>query len=102
MAESGKKDGIVIPLPSEGESVTLLGTGNEVKGYINSRRPRNFKGGIFMVIFQDGLEWLSEQDLKGMELKILLRMMSQLDFDNYWLVEQKYLADKMCTDPSNI
>jgi len=102
MAESGKNDGIMIPLPSEGECVTLLGTGNEVKGYINSRRPRNFKGGIFMIIFQDGLEWLSEQNLKGMEMKVLLRIMSQLDFDNYWYVEQKYLAEKMGIDQSNL
>ena len=102
MAESGKNDQIMIPLPSEGEIIALLGVKNEVKGYINSKRPRNFKGESYMIIFQDGLEWLSKQNLKGMELKVLLRIMSQLDFDNYWHVEQKYLAEKMGTDPANV
>jgi len=102
MDESGKKDDLVIPLPSEGESVTLLGEGNEVKGYINSKRPRHFKGGSYMIVFQEGLDWLAEQDLKGKDLKILLKILSQLDFDNYWHVEQKYLAEEMGLDRSNL
>ena len=102
MDESGKNDNLVIPLPSEGESVTLLGEKNEVKGYINSKRPRHFKGGLFMIIFQDGLDWLAKQDIKGKDLKVLLKIMAQLDFDNYWHVEQKYLAEEMGMDRSNL
>ena len=58
------------------------------------RLDKNRKGGWFKV-FQDSLNWLSEQALTGEQLRVLLKLMSRLDYDNYIRVSQKELAAEL-------
>lgn len=50
----------------------------------------------FMLFFLQGLENLAmDEDLTGETLKVFLYLLSQLDFENYILLEQKYVAQKL-------
>ena len=56
-------------------------TGGVIRQYaIVPIRPKAFiPGGVFMAM-QDGFGYLAQQDLTGEQLKILLHIMSKLDF----------------------
>ena len=92
-----------IPLPKERQAIALLGEKNEIKGYINLPKKSYFpKEVTWMASFQNGLIWLSKQNLTGMDLKILLMIMGKLDFQNYLRISQKELAAEMGIDKGNI
>ena len=75
--------------------------GKQIDVNTRSRMAKNW-GRPFIMAFQDGFKWLSEQDIKGTEWKILIRLMSQLDFDNYWKVSQKQLGEELGIAKQNV
>ena len=51
---------------------------------------------------QDGFGYLAQQDLTGEQLKILLHIMSKLDFDNYILLTQKEVSEALKLHKSHV
>lgn len=59
------------------------------------------RGGWFMAI-QDGFEWLAAQDFTGETLRVLMHVMSKLDFENYILVKQTDVAIALKMPKQNV
>lgn len=59
------------------------------------------EGGWFKM-FQQALDWLSEQKLTGEQLNVLLKLFAKLDFDNYIRVSQKELAAELGMKDSHV
>ncbi len=58
-------------------------------------------GGWFMAM-QDGFEWLSKQNLTGEQLRVLLYVMSKMEFENFLLITQKEVAEKLGLKTPNV
>lgn len=64
-------------------------------------RDKAITGGFFMAI-QEGFEYLSKLDLTGEQFKVLTYIMSQLDFENYILMQQKDVAAALGMKKENV
>ena len=81
----------VIPLPKEKEVTAILGENDEVKAFIT--RPRKNKLGVNWVAFyQTALEWLATQNLPNEQYRVLMYLMSKLDFENFLRITQTQVA----------
>lgn len=81
----------VIPLPKEKEYTAIIGEDDEVKAYLT--RPRkNYLGVSWVAVFQDALSWLATENLQNQEYRVLMYLMSKLDFENYLRVTQTSIA----------
>ena len=58
-------------------------------------RLNNKTGGRWFKVFQDALNWLSEQKITGEQYKVMLKLFAKLDFDNYIRVSQKEIAEEL-------
>jgi len=58
-------------------------------------------GGWFMAM-QDGFEWLAKQDLTGEQFKVLIYIMSKIDFENYLMLTQKEVAEALGMKKENV
>ena len=91
----------VIPLPKEREVITLLGEENEVSGYIS--RPRaNRLGKGWVAVFQSGIADMAKMGLTGEQWSVWAYLMGTLDFDNYWKVSQKDVAEALKMQQSHV
>ena len=98
MPEVNKK---VIPLPTEGDIIAVLGEDNEVQGYISKKRP-NRLGSAYIVTFQAGLRYIAEMDLTGEQSRVLMYLLSKLDYDNYIRISQTEIADDLHMQKPNV
>lgn len=84
----------VVPLPREREIITLLGEDNEVNGYISHVRANKLGGG-WVAVFQSGITDMAKMGLTGEQWNVWAYLMGTLDFDNYWRVSQKEVAEAL-------
>ena len=84
----------IIPLPKEREIITLLGEDNEINGYIR-RTPDNRLGKGWVAVFQTGIIDMAKMGLTGEQWSVWAYLVGTLDFDNYWRVSQKEVAEAL-------
>ena len=91
----------VIPLPREKEYTAIIGEDNEVKAYLVKPR-KNRLGVNWVAVFQTALEWLATENLQNQEYRVLMYLMSKLDFDNYLRITQTTIADALQMQRNNV
>lgn len=91
----------VIPLPKEREIITLLGEDNEVSGYIRYNKPNRLGRG-WVALFQSGITDMAKMGLTGEQWSVWAYLMGTLDFDNYWRVSQKDVAEALGMKKQNV
>jgi hypothetical protein len=76
----------------------------ELGGLLGYAKPGRFSGfqGGFCMVGQDPAEILALSDLTGVDLKVFLLLIKQLDFENLLVVNQAELAGKLGTQRQNI
>ena len=84
----------VIPLPKEREYTAIIGEDNEVKAYLTKPK-KNRLGANWVVVFQTALEWLATENLQNQEYRVLMYLMSKLDFENYLRITQSSIAEAL-------
>lgn len=84
----------VIPLPKEKEYTAIIGEDNEVKAYLVKPR-KNSLGVNWVAMYQTALEWLATANLQNQEYRVLMYLMSKLDFENYLRITQKSVAEAL-------
>jgi DNA-directed RNA polymerase specialized sigma54-like protein len=85
----------VIPMPQENECTALLGSDNQVTGYLTRRR-QNRLGVHWVATFQDGLAWMARQEnMTGEQWRVFAYLVSRLDFDNFLKIAQKDIAEEL-------
>jgi predicted transcriptional regulator len=79
-----------------------LDTGEQIEGYIAVLQPRT-KNGFerHFTMNQAALDILSE-NLDGSELKVLLKLLKYLDYENLIQIQQKEIAEELKMDKSNL
>jgi DNA-binding MarR family transcriptional regulator len=68
--------------------------------YVIQRRSKLREG--FSLAMDDGLIILSQLDLTRHEYRVMLFLISQMDFDNYCLMTQSFMSEKLSIAQSNI
>lgn len=91
----------IIPLPKEKEYTAIIGEDNEVKAYLTKPR-KNRLGVNWVAVFQTALEWLATENLQNQEYRVLMYLMSKLDFDNYLRITQTTIADALQMQRNNV
>lgn len=81
----------IIPLPKENEFIALTDDNRQVTGFITYKR-KNHLGVNWVAFYQTALEWLATQNLPNQEYRVLMYLMSKLDFENYLRVTQMSVA----------
>lgn len=84
----------VVPLPKEGEYIALTDDKQQVTGFITHKR-QNHLGVNWVAFYQTALEWLAMQNLPNQEYRVLMYLMSKLDFENYLRVTQMSIAEAL-------
>ena len=75
----------------------------EVKGYFPLKSKHLSKGGEFMAIYQSSLAYISSQkELTGETLRVFLKLLSCLDFNNFIRVSQTELAKEIGISRPNV
>ncbi len=90
MVESEQRSN-VIPLPKEKEYTAIIGEDDQVKAFVVHKR-QNHLGVNWVAFYQTALEWLATQNLPNQEYRVLMYLMSKLDFENYLRVTQVSVA----------
>lgn len=96
-----KENTIVVPMPKTKEYTAIIGEDNEVKAYLVKAR-KNGLGVNWVAIYQTALEWLAKTNLQNQEYRVLMYLMSKLDFENYIRVTQTSIADALKIKQSNV
>ena len=96
-----KENTIVVPMPKTKEYTAITGEDNEVKAYLVKAR-KNGLGVNWVAIYQTALEWLAKTNLQNQEYRVLMYLMSKLDFENYIRVTQTSIADALKIKQSNV
>lgn len=91
----------IIPMPTEREYIALTDANNEVTGFITHKRKNNL-GVNWVAFYQVALEWLATQDLPKEQYRVLMYLMSKLDFENYIRITQTSVAEALKIRQSNI
>lgn len=84
----------VIPLPKEKEYTAIIGEDDQVKAFLVHKR-QNHLGVNWVAFYQTALEWLATQNLPNQEYRVLMYLMSKLDFENYLRVTQMSVAEAL-------
>ena len=84
----------VIPLPKENEFIALTDDNNQVTGFITHKRVSKL-GVNWVAFYQIALEWLAKQALPQEQYRVLMYLMSQLDFENYLRITQKSISEAL-------
>ena len=95
MTESEYKKGTVIPLPKEKEYTAIIGDDDQVKAFLVHKK-QNHLGVNWIVFYQSALEWLATQDLPKEQYRVLMYLMSKLDFENYLRITQMSISEALC------
>ena len=90
-----------VPLPKEREVITLLGEDNEVNGYIKHISPNKLGSG-WVAVFQTGITNMAKMGLTGEQWSVWGYLIGTLDFDNYWRVSQKEVAEALNMRKQNV
>jgi predicted transcriptional regulator len=79
-----------------------LNTGELIEGYIAVLQPKT-KNGFkrHFTMNQEALDIISE-NLEGSELKVLLKLLKYLDYENLIQIQQKEIATELKMDKSNL
>jgi predicted transcriptional regulator len=79
-----------------------LNTGERIDGYIAVLQPKT-KNGFkrHFTMNQEALDIISE-NLEGAELKVLLKLLKYLDYENLIQIQQKEIADELKMNKSNL
>ena len=91
----------VIPMPKEREIITLLGEDNEINGYIRHTQANKLGRG-WVAVFQSGIADMAKMGLTGEQWSVWAYLMGTLDFDNYWRVSQKEVAEALGMRKQNV
>jgi hypothetical protein len=91
----------VIPMPKEREYIALTDDNQQVTGFITHKR-QNYLGVNWVAFYQTALEWLATQNLPNQEYRVLMYLMSKLDFENYLRITQVSIADALNIKQSNV
>lgn len=84
----------IVPLPKENEYIALTDEKQQVTGFITYKR-KNHLGVNWVAFYQTALEWLATQNLPNQEYRVLIYLMSKLDFENYLRVTQLKVAEAL-------
>lgn len=91
----------IIPLPKENEFIALTDDNRQVTGFITYKR-KNHLGVNWVAFYQTALEWLATQNLPNQEYRVLMYLMSKLDFENYLRVTQMSVAEALSMKQSAV
>ena len=99
--ESLKQKNNVVPLPKEKEYTAIIGQDDQVKAFLVHPKKRNL-GVNWVAFYQTALEWLATQNLPNQEYRVLMYLMSKLDFENYIRVTQTSVAEALAMKQTNV
>ena len=71
----------VVPLPKEKEYTAIIGEDDQIKAFIVNPKKR-YLGVNWVAFYQTALEWLATENLPNQEYRVLMYLMSKLDFEN--------------------
>ena len=91
----------VIPMPKEREYIVLTDEKQQITGFITHTR-QNYLGVNWVAFYQTALEWLATQNLPNQEYRVLMYLMSKLDFENYLRITQVSIAGALNIKQSNV
>lgn len=100
MVESEQRSN-VIPLPKEKEYTAIIGEDDQVKAFLVHKR-QNHLGVNWVAFYQTALEWLAKQSLPQEQYRVMMFLMSQLDFENYLRVTQVSIAKELDMKQANV
>lgn len=101
MDKAQETENVVIPLPKERALTAIIGEHNEVKAYMV--RPYKSQLGVnWVAVYQEALEWLAKQNLPNEQYRVMMYLMSKLDWENYVRVTQTSIADGLHIAQGNV
>lgn len=100
MAEAEQQKN-VIPLPKEREYTALIGEDDQVKAFLVHPKQRHL-GVNWVAFYQTALEWLAMQKLPNEQYRVLMYLMSKLDFENYLRITQMSIAEALNMKQSSV
>ena len=75
----------------------------EVKGYFPLKSKHLSKGGDFLALYQDSIDYISNMpNMKLETLRVILKLFAKLDFDNYIRINQSKIAEEMMIKRPNV
>lgn len=96
-----KQDVKVIPMPKEREYTAIIDEDDQIKAFLVPKRKNNL-GVNWVAFYQTALEWLATQNLPNQEYRVLMYLMSKLDFENYLRITQVSIAEALNIKQSNV
>lgn len=99
--ENTEEKNNVIPLPREKQYTALIGEDDQVKAFLVYNR-KNHLGVNWVAMYQTALEWLATQNLPNEQYRVLMYLMSKLDWENYLRVTQKSVMEALDMKQSNV
>lgn len=84
----------VIPMPKEREYTAIIGEDDQIKAFLVPKRQNNL-GVNWVAFYQTALEWLAMQNLPNEQYRVLMYLMSKLDFENYLRITQMNVAEAL-------
>lgn len=91
----------VIPLPKEKEYTAIIGQDDQVKAFIVHKK-QNHLGVNWVACYQTALEWLAKQSLPQEQYRVMIYLMSQLDFENFLKITQNTIAKELGMKQANV
>lgn len=91
----------VVPLPKEKEYTAIIGEDDQIKAFIVNPKKR-YLGVNWVAFYQTALEWLATENLPNQEYRVLMYLMSKLDFENYLRITQTKIAEALDMRQANI
>lgn len=91
----------VIPMPKEREYTAIIGEDDQIKAFLVPKRQNNL-GVNWVAFYQTALEWLAKQSLPQEQYRVMMFLMSQLDFENYLRITQISIAKELDMKQANV
>lgn len=102
MANVGRNQKVkVIPMPKEREYTAIIGEDDQIKAFLVPKRQNNL-GVNWVAFYQTALEWLAKQSLPQEQYRVMMFLMSQLDFENYLRITQIRIAKELNMKQANV
>lgn len=96
-----KQEAKVIPMPKEREYTTIIDEDDQIKAFLVPKRQNNL-GVNWVAFYQTALEWLAKQSLPQEQYRVMMFLMSQLDFENYLRITQISIAKELDMKQANV
>lgn len=96
-----KQEAKVIPMPKEREYTAIIDEDDQIKAFLVPKRQNNL-GVNWVAFYQTALEWLAKQSIPQEQYRVMMFLMSQLDFENYLRITQISIAKELDMKQANV